>query len=131
MDGIHLPFENVLDYSSFSLRVPEADVHRLPSILRAVPPSRVAQMQAALRLARSRFGYASLAHNELQLARTLSPESLPADGRAKKERPASWFLPPLAAEAEAHEDALHTVLRILLHRAARRKGELGSAGLGL
>ena len=32
-DGIELPFENVLDYSRFSLRVAEADIPRLPALL--------------------------------------------------------------------------------------------------
>ena len=32
MDGIEMPFENVLHYPSFSVRIKEADVPRLPSL---------------------------------------------------------------------------------------------------
>jgi hypothetical protein len=33
-DGIHLPFENVLDYESFTVRIAEDDIPNLTSILR-------------------------------------------------------------------------------------------------
>ena len=111
MDGVHLPFENVLDYSAFSLRVDEADIPRLPAILRAVSPERVAQLRRGLAAVRARFGYASLAHNERAIEARVG-----ARGAA--------YLPQLAAESDAHEDALETMMRILLYRAARRKGEV-------
>ena len=41
MDGIDLPFENVLHYPAFSVRIAEADLPQLPRILRAIPPGRV------------------------------------------------------------------------------------------
>ena len=40
MDGVHMPFEGVLDYAAFSIRVPEADVEQLDALLRAVPAAR-------------------------------------------------------------------------------------------
>ena len=103
-DGIELPFENVLDYSLFSLRVAEADIPRLPALLRAIPPRRIAELQRGVRAVRSRFGYASIAPNELRISpnRTL----------------AAPLLAPLAAAAG--EDALHTLLRVMLFRAATR-----------
>ena len=103
-DGIELPFENVLDYSRFSLRVAEADIPRLPALLRDMPPHRIAELQRGVRAVRSRFGYASIASNELRISpnRTL----------------AAPLLAPLAAAAG--EDALHTLLRVMLHRAATR-----------
>ena len=33
-DGIHLPFENVLDYESFTVRIAEDDIPNLTTILR-------------------------------------------------------------------------------------------------
>ena len=65
-------------------------------------------LQAGLARVRSRFGYASIAHNELRLARGLgvAPHA---------------YLSQLAASNEREEDALQTVLRVLLYRAARRK----------
>ena len=103
-DGIELPFENVLDYSRFSLRVAEADIPRLPALLRAIPPHRIAELQRGVRAVRARFGYASIAPNELRISpnRTL----------------AAPLLAPLAAAAG--EDALHTLLRVMLYRAATR-----------
>lgn len=35
-DGIHMPFENVLDYESFTMRVAENDIHNLISLLRVL-----------------------------------------------------------------------------------------------
>ena len=56
-DGIYAPWEGTLDLPSFALRVRRDDMPRLLDILRAVPPERVAQMQAALRRAWPRYTY--------------------------------------------------------------------------
>jgi hypothetical protein len=109
MDGIEMPFENVLEYSAFSMRIAEVDVPQLVSILRAVPKARIEQLQAGLARVRSRFGYASIAHNEARL-------SLASEGVAN-------YLNTLAAANEQEEDALQTLLRVLLYRAAVRNGE--------
>ena len=111
MDGIQMPFENVLDYSAFAVRIAEADVPRLPAILRAIPRARIAALQAGLAQVRSRFGYSSLAGNELRIL--LQPKG-----------PTREYLTRLAADNEQHEDALQTLLRVLLYRAARRRGEV-------
>ncbi len=47
-DGVQLPYENVLDYESFSLRIPEDKLTRVPAVLRNVPPGVVKMMQANL-----------------------------------------------------------------------------------
>ena len=56
-----LPFSASVDWTSFSLRVPVADVLArplmLPRLLRAIPTSRVAQLQAELRRARHTLLY--------------------------------------------------------------------------
>ena len=103
MDGIDLPFENVLHYPAFSVRVAEADLPQLPRILRAIPPDRVAELQANLRRVRSRFTYASMAPNELRVsanASSLAP-----------------VLAPVVEVARTSEDAFATVMRTLLLRA--------------
>ena len=64
---------------------------------------------------RSRFTYASLASNELRVS---------ANASALKP-----LLSPLLEASRTSEDALDTVMRLLLLRAARRRGE-GSPGLG-
>ena len=58
MDGVLMPFEGVLDYASFSLRVPEAEVEQLDTLLRAVPAARKAAMRAAMATLWTRFTYA-------------------------------------------------------------------------
>ena len=55
MDGIELPFENVLNYASFAVRIAEADLPRLPQLLRAISPQRVAALQRGVRAVRQRF----------------------------------------------------------------------------
>lgn len=112
MDGIEFPFENVLNYAAFAVRVAEADLPRLPAILRAIPPERVAALQRGVKAVRQRFTYGSLAPNELRISPSRS--SL------------SPVLAPVVEAAARSEDALDTVMRILLLRAARRKAAGGA-----
>ena len=58
---------------------------------------------------RARFGYASLATNEQRLSLSSKPND-----------PALGDLAKLSASSEQEEDALQTVMRVLLYRAARR-----------
>ena len=60
-DNILTPWENVLNFSAFGVRLSRRDLPRLPEILRAIPEARVAQMQVALRAVWERFTYSSLA----------------------------------------------------------------------
>ena len=46
-DQILAPWENVLNFSAFAVRVPRSDLPRLPEILRAIPEARVQEMQRA------------------------------------------------------------------------------------
>jgi hypothetical protein len=47
-DEVHADFESILDWDSFSLRVPEAMVEHLPIILKSVAPDRLARLQRNL-----------------------------------------------------------------------------------
>ena len=47
-DEILVPWENVLDFGSFGLRIPRAQLPRLPQILRAIPEERVRELQRGL-----------------------------------------------------------------------------------
>ncbi|OAE34870.1 hypothetical protein AXG93_1587s1010 [Marchantia polymorpha subsp. ruderalis] len=58
-DGIHLPFESVLNYDEFSLRVAERDLPQLITILRNVTESRVDSMLSAIQGLWQRFTYIS------------------------------------------------------------------------
>ena len=97
--------------SAARLLATQADVPRLPAILRAISQTRVAELQSNLAIVRPRFGYSSLAANELRLA---EPGALASD-----------YLPKLAAHSEQHEDAMQTLIRILLFRAYHRSKETG------
>jgi len=105
-DGLEMPFENVLNYSAFSLRVAEADIPRLPAILAAVPRDAIEVLLDGVRRVRPRFTYSSIASNELRVSANRSH--------------VAPLLEPLAAEAKKHEDALATVVRILRYRLRHR-----------
>lgn len=45
VDHYVLPYEDILDWSEFSIRVPEHLLLQVPQILRAIPPKTVAAMQ--------------------------------------------------------------------------------------
>ena len=113
MDGIELPFENVLDYSKFSIRISEENVPAFVEVLQGIPTADIARLRAGLDHVRSRFGYSSLAHNERRLAATMAKEM----GAA----PPHEYLASLARHNAMHEDALQTLLRVLLYRAASRR----------
>ena len=57
MDNVHMPFETGLNYSEFSVRVPEAQVEEMDAILRSVSRERRAAMRAAMRRLWTRFIY--------------------------------------------------------------------------
>lgn len=60
-DGILTPWETVLDFASFAVRLPRASLPELPEILRAIPEERIVRMQDALAKVWERFTYSSLA----------------------------------------------------------------------
>jgi len=47
-EHVYQPFEDVLPYEEFSLRLNNADIHRLPDLLRAIGPERLAALQRGL-----------------------------------------------------------------------------------
>lgn len=52
IDNVELTWHSIMDLDAYSLRVPQADMARLPEILKAVPPENVARMQVGCRLPR-------------------------------------------------------------------------------
>jgi hypothetical protein len=134
MDGVKMPFEGLLDYSAFAVRVAEADVEKLDDILRAVPPARKDAMRAAMRTLWTRFTYAlALLRPDAWLPRPdlprdyLSKPPLPAlarhmaaaagGGHAGPPPPQGALLPAPAADGLAAPDALDTVMMFLASRA--------------
>ena len=60
-DGILAPWEEVLDFSSFALRLNRSQLAEMPQILRAIPEARVEAMRASLGRSWERYTYSSLA----------------------------------------------------------------------
>lgn len=56
-DGIHLPFENVLNYESFTLRIAEDDIPQLITILKSINETEVDSKLAAIQGMWQRFTY--------------------------------------------------------------------------
>ncbi len=47
-DGVELTWHAVLDIESYSIRIAQKDMDRIPEILKAVPKKDIARMQANL-----------------------------------------------------------------------------------
>jgi len=117
MDDVDLAWGTVLDYSRFSIRVPEADMARLYDILAAVPPEEVARMQAALRAIWPRFTYYRY---RLDMERRL--KALGADTRHMR----SQMPDPREADSLG-DDALDTLMQALYAKLkAREAAEAGA-----
>jgi hypothetical protein len=54
-DQIVLPYCSAIDWTRFSVRIHPSEIGQLPSILRAIPPERVAAMQARLALVKEKY----------------------------------------------------------------------------
>ncbi len=118
-DGVETPWESVLDAGQYALRIPRSQMGQLVQILRAVPPARVASMQAALQRVWPRFTFLGvIAAEEARRRRTLS---------AAQPRPA-W------AKFAAHDatttllQVLHARLRLRMARAAGPSASLDDRG---
>jgi hypothetical protein len=59
-DAILTPWENVLDFHAYAVRIARKDLPRLPDILRAIAPERIEQMRRAMDRVWERFTYSSL-----------------------------------------------------------------------
>ena len=74
-DDILTPWETVLNFSAFAVRIPRNQLPQLPQILRAIPPERVRAMQAALSRVWERFTFSSLAIAERERQCATDPTS--------------------------------------------------------
>jgi hypothetical protein len=128
-DEILAPWEDVLDFASFAIRVPRAQLPNLVPILRAVPPTRVAELQAGGRRVWERFTYSSLGIAERMRA-CGGVDFTPANDGCQP-RP-GVPIPPrgpdqpsnqafLADAAITGQDAVATLLQLLRARLARRE----------
>jgi len=48
-DNVHTPFESILNWESFSVRIPESQIQHVPQILLSISPHTLSKMQHNLR----------------------------------------------------------------------------------
>jgi len=110
-DGIHVPWEGVLDIAAYALRVRREQMGALPQILSQVPEARVRAMQATLRRVWPRYTYAGVvdAEEKRMARRGASPAHGQAAGRAA------------ALAGAAERDATATLLEVLRARLKQRE----------
>ena len=114
-DGVHTPWETVLDWQAYSLRVPRHEMGGLLERLQAISPSRLAEMQAALRRVWPRFAYLRLVVAE----------------QTRRGKGGGGGGPPVAKlRPLAERDAVATLLEALRVRLLRREARLGQRGGG-
>ena len=107
-DDILTPWESMLNFEAYAVRIPRRDIHRLPDILRAIPADKVTAMQTALGQVWERFTYSSLAIAERERQCAREPE-----GRSCKEL--TTGLSGLGGKATGH-DAIDTLMQVLQAR---------------
>ena len=112
-DEILTPWESVLDFDSYAVRVPRSQIHRIPEILRDISPRRVASMQAALGKVWERFTFSSLALAERDRLCAHAPH---AEGCREMRRQLGG-----AGGAVSGRDALDTLMHVLYARLLAKK----------
>lgn len=105
-DGVHAAWENVLDYDAFSIRVKQADLHRLVDILEDMPAEVLAAKRRGAKRVWRRFTWSSV--HALDKKRRLDPAALNADRILPLPRVSEG-----SHEEESAEDAVDTLLRVL------------------
>eukprot|EP00964_Phaeocystis_antarctica_P018792 scaffold10351_cov62-Phaeocystis_antarctica.AAC.15 len=135
-DAILVPWENVLDFSSFGLRIPRAELPRLPQILRAIPEARVRQLQRGLVAVWERFTYSSLALAAAGRRRCDpqgeedSQSAEEGEGRVITEGCAPNEPGFVSDPRLTGRDAIDTMMQVLKLRLAQRSQAAGEQSLG-
>ena len=125
-DAILTPWENVLDFSSYAIRIPRSDLGRIPQILRAVPEATISRMQRTMARVWERFTYSSLVLAERQRrcrsstasARECEQVDLAYGLGAAAHRSAQY-----GASALQGHDAIDTLMHVLHARLRKREAE--------
>ena len=112
-DAILTPWERELNFSAFGVRIPRAQLPQLPVILRMIPPTRVAAMQAALNTVWERFTFSSIAIAERD--RQCAVDQTSANCRDLRRK-----LTGAAGTVSGH-DAVDTLLHVLHARLLTRQ----------
>ena len=107
-DGIEVAFSSLIDATQFSIRVAQADMFKIPEILKAIPEERVAEMQAALALVWRRYVWSGFRpYGEIVRSRLREREA------GTKAAPVLSQPPPALGYAPEEDDALSTLMQWL------------------
>ncbi|KAK3148234.1 hypothetical protein QOZ80_3BG0292440 [Eleusine coracana subsp. coracana] len=101
-DGIFLPYENVLNYNSFAVRIPEDDIPNLITILRGINETRVDFMLGTVRQISQRFFYRDSILLEAQRQKRMSSEEAP------------WSVE--TSKLDADDDVFATFIQVLHYK---------------
>ncbi len=124
-DGVHAPWETLLDTPAYALRVSRDEMAALPAMLRALPPHRVRAMQAALARSWPRFTYLSVMQAEARRARAKRATRGGVDGG----RNGGLAVGPRRLAELASRDATATLVAVLGARLRLREARAaGTAG---
>ena len=128
-DNVDVSFESIIDLSKFSLRIPQADLERLPEILLAVPEERRQEMRRHLAQVWQKFAYSSyrpyvkrfreVQRGNLRLRGEAAPAPAAAAGGGGSIGSAPVSLPATVEDLDpAADDAFGTILAWLHSRIA-------------
>ena len=115
IDDVQAPFESIVDVTAFSLRVPMADIDKLPEILTGVSEKRRQEMRRNMALVWQRFSYSSWRPYAKRI-RELQTEHAAARGGGKQQQAALSLLETVPDLDPARDDAFHTVMAWLHSR---------------
>ena len=105
-DGVHEAWENVMDYDAFSIRVRQADLHRMVDILEDVPAEVLAAKRREAKRVWRRFTWSSV--HALDKKRRIDPAAVNADRIMPLPRASED-----STEEESAGDAVDTLLLML------------------
>ncbi|KAH7353004.1 hypothetical protein KP509_19G074700 [Ceratopteris richardii] len=111
-DGIQLPYENVLEYRDFTVRIEEEKIPQLVQILRAINETELDMMFTVIKSIWQRFFYRDSVLKEAQ--------------RQKKYFNKSSHWASAFSTLEKEEDALSTFLQVLHYKLYNDRWRLGS-----
>ncbi|KAG2450529.1 hypothetical protein HYH02_005030 [Chlamydomonas schloesseri] len=117
-DRVHAVFDSVLDVNAFSVRVPEADVHRVMEILRGISDIKIRLKQSRLGQVWHRYRYGALPGLRSDLLRNMKLNAHePLLAEAANNTPRWRVSPPRPFKGDpAVDDAFGTIIQWLHSR---------------
>ncbi|KAG2488211.1 hypothetical protein HYH03_013205 [Edaphochlamys debaryana] len=109
MDQVQAIFESILDVASISIRIPEAEISKIPEILKAVPADKIAKMQEGISRTWQRFRYIKLKMIIEDARKVLAGHVSANDGSAPKNLGAAYSV-------SKQDDAFATIMQWLYSR---------------